>query len=295
MKYIIILLIFLNFVFWITLKDYITWSNLNFDSLWNWLFSPSSLWINPNNDFLTNLKNIFFPSNTWRGWILRWILKIIFAWLFVIFVTRTWAMILLNSQNENELKKARMQLLYLFYWAILFFWSTLILWNWLSLENIDADRLVNNLQSNLFFNILLFLKVFAYFFAILVLIYYGIRIIRLYEYEDKIKAARSWVINVLAALVFIKAIDFLYFIVQQQDFKNQFLSFLNSIVKTWIYVIWASIVLVFFYIWANLILSRGNEEKWKLAKTMATNIFIVIFVLFIFLLLLSQFIRALWW
>jgi hypothetical protein len=40
------------------------------------------------------------------------------------------------------------------------------------------------------------------------------------EKEDKIKSARTGVINVLIALIFIRVIDFLYTIAQSGSFKS---------------------------------------------------------------------------
>ncbi len=52
-------------------------------------------------------------------------------------------------------------------------------------------------------------------------IWYGYRMMSALDEEDKWKSARQGVFNVLMALVFIKVIDFLYFIAQEQDFQNR--------------------------------------------------------------------------
>jgi len=39
--------------------------------------------------------------------------------------------------------------------------------------------------------------------------------------EDKVKAAKTGILNVIIALVFIKIVDLIYFIAQEPDFTSQ--------------------------------------------------------------------------
>jgi hypothetical protein len=53
------------------------------------------------------------------------------------------------------------------------------------------------------------------------LVYYGYQMMIAFDKEDKIKAARTGILNVILALVFIKVIDFLYYIAQQDSFGDE--------------------------------------------------------------------------
>jgi hypothetical protein len=49
-------------------------------------------------------------------------------------------------------------------------------------------------------------------------IWYGVQFMKALEKEDAIKTARKGITNVLTALIFIKVIDFVYFIAQSGSF-----------------------------------------------------------------------------
>jgi uncharacterized membrane protein (DUF485 family) len=76
-----------------------------------------------------------------------------------------------------------------------------------------------------------FLKGFAFFLAIIMMVYYGYKMMIAFDQEDKIKAARTGILNVVLALVFIKVIDFLYYIAQKEDFGDQANSLILVVVK----------------------------------------------------------------
>jgi hypothetical protein len=68
----------------------------------------------------------------------------------------------------------------------------------------------------------------AYYAAFVMMVYYGYKIMQAQEKEDKIKAGKTGVLNVILALIAIKVLDYLYYIAQQSDFKSQAQSFLTS-------------------------------------------------------------------
>jgi len=49
--------------------------------------------------------------------------------------------------------------------------------------------------------------------------------------DEKLKKARSGVINVVLALIFIKIIDYLYIIAQAKEFKNKAIELLVEVSK----------------------------------------------------------------
>jgi hypothetical protein len=66
-----------------------------------------------------------------------------------------------------------------------------------------------------------FLKAAAFFAAIIFMVYYGYRMMNSFDREERLKNARTGILNVIMALIFIKIIDYLYYIAQIGDFKNQ--------------------------------------------------------------------------
>ena len=98
-------------------------------------------------------------------------------------------------------------------------------------SNDGSATLVQNLQDKLLVNVIVFMKSIAFFFAILMIVRYGLQIIRSLDAEEKRKKGISGVINVLSALVFIKLLDFVYFIAQQSDFKSRAVELFVSISK----------------------------------------------------------------
>lgn len=96
---------------------------------------------------------------------------------------------LLNASDEKKVLMQRMNFLYIFYGAFLLFGATWILGTALNF-NAGSQALVDSLQNNLLFQFLSFLKAGAFFLAIILIIYYGFMMMRAFEQEDKIKAAR---------------------------------------------------------------------------------------------------------
>lgn len=60
---------------------------------------------------------------------------------------------------------------------------------------------------------------------------HGFQIIKALDAEDKRKAGITGVTNVLLALVFIKILDFVYYIAQQKDFTSRFSALFIDITK----------------------------------------------------------------
>jgi len=247
-------------------------------------YSESFKWVSSNNSLMNNIRSIFFPSTTWNWWILFEKLKLVAIWLIFLFIIRWGAMFLLYADDENEIKKAKLNIVYIFYGAFLFFLSAWILgkvlWVW---SDTTATNTVLLTQRDIIWWILIFFRSFAYYLAIIMMVYYWFRIMQAQEKEDKIKQARSGAINVILALVAIKVLDYIYYIAHNSDFISKWSSFISSIAKALGWVLWIIIVLALLYSGVLLIYSRWDENRWKRAKTIIRNVFLVIFVLFLFI------------
>ena len=244
-----------------------------------------SLHVSRNASLENNIRNLFFPSA--KSWWLIWDnLKIIAVWLLFIFLVRAWSLLVMNADDEGELKKAKLNLLYILYGAFLIFASVWLLWS--SILDIWWDattwqKVLVNVQNKVIWNILIFFKSAAYFVAILMMVYYWIKIIKAQEKEDKIKAARTWALNIILALVAIKVLDYIYYIAQKSSFKSDALNFLTATGNVLWWILWVLLILAILYSAILLVTSRWNEEAWKKAKITIRNVFLVIVVVFLFI------------
>lgn len=261
------------------------------DSNWQWVFK---LWVDPTWNLKDNIVLLFYPEYEWALWIT---IRNIWVWIFIVYLIWAGFWLLFKAQNDWDLKKAKMNFMYMFYWAFLFFWSWWILSYGLEISSFRWTQwqnwLISNLQHNLFLQILGFLKAWAFFVAILMIVYYWFEIIKAFEKEDKIKSAKKWVLNVIIALIFIKVIDYIFYIAQTNTFKSSAWELIVSASKIMWYVLWWLMVLSILYAWSILIFSWWKDDNWKKAKTIIVNVFLVSVIVMLFLLIVYQVISEL--
>jgi len=240
-----------------------------------------------------NIRALFFPDAGRSGWIIWEKLRVIAVGLLFLFLLRAGALFVLNADDDWELKKAKMNIIYIFYGAFLVFASVFLLGYILNVwwNTTTADNTLVGAQRDIIWTILIFLKSAAYYVAILMMVYYWYQIIQAQEKEDKIKAGRNWALNIIIALVAIKVLDYIYYIAQTQNLKEEAWNFLVWAWKILGWILWVIIILAILYAALLLITSRWNEESWKKAKTIIRNIFIVIFVLFLFIVIVYDLIK----
>ena len=252
-----------------------------------------SNYVNKSNTLEDNLRNLFFP-NTWRNGGIIWEkLRIIAVWLLFIFLVWAGALFLMDADNEWELKKAKLNILYILYWAFLVFASVWLLWSVLNIwqEWTTANTAVIATQKNIIWTLLIFFKSAAYYIAILMMVYYWFIIVKAQEKEDKIKAARTGALNIILALIAIKVLDYVYYIAQKSSFKHDAGQFIVWAWKILWWVLGVMLVLAVLYASSLLITSRWSEEDWKKAKIIIRNVFLVVFVLFLFIVIIYDLIK----
>lgn len=262
-----------------------------FDDVSSWLqwHTYDISQVSSSNDLMSNLQKLVLDSNS-NGPIYTTVLNVWVGFL-VIYLIRWWILMIFSADNESDLKKYKMNFLYIIYWAFLFFGASWIVYYALNIESINwlsSWWLVDKFQNNLLLQVLLFLKMIAYFVAIAMICYYGYRMMKAFEQEEKIKEARRGIVNVLLALVFIKIIDYLFFIAQQQDFWTRAKDSIASMTRLMAYVLGAIFLLVILYAWFLMVTSRWNEEAWKKSKNYIKWVFIVSLIIFLFLLIAYQ-------
>jgi hypothetical protein len=92
-----------------------------------------------------------------------------------------------------------------------------------------------------------FLKAIAFFVALFFIVWYGFQIVSAVGEEEKIAAARQGLINVLLALVFIKIIDYLYYIALSGEFQSKAVDFIVQASKFITYIIGVCFILALIY------------------------------------------------
>jgi len=256
--------------------------------------------IDRNLSLMDNIKLLFYPysvsivegstTQTIEAWGRLWYLirSIGFVVLFI-FLVMTGVNLILKAKDPESTKKSFTSLMYILYGAFLLFAVTWILWTVLDIGNIQwSTQLVDRVQNRLFFQILSFFKVLAFFGAIIMLVVAGFRMMAAMDKSDKVKIAQKWAINVVIALVFIKIIDYIFYIAQTPEFWSKASDMIINIAITLWRILGSLFVLAIFYAGYMLIVSWGKEESFKKAKWIVVNIFIISLVIFLFLLLVYQ-------
>lgn len=284
-----ILSFFLLLFWWISY-----WQAPSFDDFWSDIDSSTyDIDVDSKKDLQTNILSIFYPteknSQIWQA------IRIIWVGIFFVFLVWGGVLFLLWAWDESSLKKAKMNLIYIMYWGVLFFGVTWILGTALNIWWVTwTEDLVWNIWDNIMFQVLSFLKAAAFFMAVVMIFYYWYRMIQAFEKEDKISEARKWIINVVVALVFIKVIDFIYYIAQQNTFKTQAGELLIWFSKILWYILWALLIISIFYSWFLMITSRWEEDQFNKWKNIIKAVFIISLIIMLFLLIIYQVIGELW-
>lgn len=250
-----------------------------------------------------NIRNLFFPnqvSPTDNCWATAWgqlrdVVKALWFILLFVFLVMAWVKLILNAKDWAETKKAISSIIYILYWAFLLFWATWILGSVLNIDSLqNSTDLVNKVQNWLFFQILSFFKVFAFFAAIVMIAVYWFKMMSAMDQADKTKAAKTWITNVIIALIFIKIIDYVFYIAQASDFVSRAKEVILDVSKFLGYALWATFVVALLYAWFSMVTSGGKEETFKKAKWYIVNILISAVVIFLFLLVLYQIFNEFW-
>lgn len=243
-----------------------------------------------------NIKNLFYPSTTntdsacivtWTGGLLWDFIKFITFGLIFLFVVLTGVKFLTEGADGG--KKAASNLMYIAYGSFLVFGAIWILGYVLNIENLKwSSDLVNNLENNLFLQILSFFKVLAFFIAVVMMVWTWFKMMSALDKEDKVKEGKKWIVNIIVALVLIKIVDYIYYMAQSVTFASQASAMIISIAK----ILWWALGIVFvlglLYSGYSMFLSNGDEKAFKKVKSILMNIFLVSLIIFFFLLIIYQ-------
>jgi hypothetical protein len=251
--------------------------------------------INQDNRFIDNVKALFYPSDEgvpgWQIWVF---IRTIAVAVFFALLVWAWFQFIFNADNPEWINKAKMSLLYILLWAAVFFLSRWILTELLSISSIDGvyesddnNSLVDR-ANNIAVLILSFLKAIAFFVALFFIVWYGFQIMSAMGEEEKIKAARQGLLNVVLALIFIKIIDYLYYIALSGDFTNQAIDFIVQASRFLTYIIGVCFVLALLYAGYTMLTSSGDEERTTKAKNIVKAVFVIGLLVLLFMLIIHQ-------
>lgn len=274
------------------LSDY---ANPLLQKWWNGDEKAYTFNIKDNNKIIDNIKALFYPSDggVSGGQIWSFIRTLAVAVFFALLVW-AWFQFILNADDPEWLKRARMSLLYILLGAAVFFLAWWILTKLLSVWSIDGIydsdtwNAVVDKANDLAVVVLSVLKAIAFFVAVFFIVWYGFQIVSAVWEEEKITAARQWLINVLLALVFIKIIDYLYYIALSGDFKNKAVDFIVQASKFLTYVIGICFVLALLYAWYIMVTASWDDERTTEATSIVKAVFIIWVLILLFMLIIHQ-------
>ena len=271
--------------------DYLTnkkWDNPN----WNETVRDLSvIGVDKNVSLMENIKNIFYPDASGQWWKLRDIIKVLGLIVFVVMLVVQGLQYTMQADDENKVWWFHINFAWIFLWGIIFFWATWILWSslWLNVWwDWWSQELVNKLDKNILFQIFSWLRAWAFFVAIILLWFTWWKIMVALDNEEKIKAWRQWILNIIVSLIIIKVIDYIYFIAQTPDFKSRATELIVEVSKVLWYILWWFFTISLIYYWFRLMFSNWDDEWLQKVKSVITAVFLWSLVLFIFFLIIYQ-------
>ena len=260
--------------------------------------------VSKTNTFKQNVECLFFPTPTSAGngavagGYLRGIIKYVGYVLVFIYLVMSAIRLVISGKKSENLKAELNNFLYIMIGATLFFWAVWLFSQVINLSAINQTTgLKDNLVSNtgILFFVLTFLKWAAFFFAIVMIVITGFQMMNPSSGEEGWgKKLFKNLAAVIAALVGMKVVDFLYYIASQQDFTKRAGEFIIQIAKMLGYLSGSVIVIMIIYSGYLLVVDGGKWENFKKAKNTLINIVLAVGSLFLFLFVIYQIFSEFW-
>lgn len=237
-----------------------------------------------------NIKNMFYPDLNGEWWRVRDLIKGMGLIVFIVMIIRQGLQYVLKADTGEDMKTIHTNFAYIFLWWLIFFWATWILWVGLGLSGTTSwsEQIVRNLDNNIVFQIFSGIRAAMFFMAIVILWYTGWRVIAGTDDGEKMKTAKNGLLNVIIPLIVVKVIDYIYYIAQTPDFKNQATTLIVEISKVLWYILWWFFTIILIYYGFRLMFSGGNDEHLKKVKSVIVGVFLWSLVIFIFFLIIYQ-------
>lgn len=247
-----------------------------------------------------NIVSLFYPRNGWETSAIYDILRGITLWVMVIFIIIAWASLLLNKKPD-ESKKHLFSLLYIMLWWVFIYAANWLFWSVLNFNRGDFTSTEVNQpgwlgwftrvliwNGSVLFVILSAIKAFAFFLAIIMIVVTWFKVMAAWEWE-KWKKLAKWLVNVVVALLIIKWVDFIYYLVADSStFINNASNFIINAAKVFAWIYWV-IVFIMVLVAGYLYITDGWDwSSFKKASNVLVNILLSALVLFGFLLITYQ-------
>ena len=275
--------------------------------LGDYTLKPSNFWVDSDKTLRQNISNMFYPRDWSDTSVIYLVLRDITLWIMIIFLVRTWASLLINNKPD-EAKKHLYSLLYILLWWVFVYGANRLFWDVL---HFNADNFTTTTETaswwlkgftdtmigKVFFLVLSAIKAAAFFLAIIMTAITGFKVMAAWEWE-KWKKLVKWLINVVAALLIIKWIDFIYYLAaDSQNFIKNASEFIINIAKVFGYLYWVVIVIMVIVAWYLYITDGWTWSNFKKASNILINILLSALVLFWFLLIIYQIFAEFqtWW
>ena len=241
-------------------------------------------------DIRENIEALFFPK--WNGGVLREILKYVGYFLVFIAIVMAATKLVVSAKKPDDLKAALASFTTILVGSALYFWVVWIFSTLIKIPGINQtwglrDTVISG--SGLLFFVMSLLKAGAFFYAIVMIVWTGFQMMNPTSGEEwGGKKLMTNLTGVIAALVGLKVVDFLYYIASQQNFTQQAGGFILTIAKFLAYLSGTVIVLMIIYAGYQLVIDGGKWENFKKAKNTLINILLAVVSLFFFLFVLYQ-------
>lgn len=267
-------------------------------------------WVQKSNTLRENIMYLFYPGtiqNDGGSNVLYIVIRNITLWIMIIFIVWTWASLLLWGKAEESKKKLSSLLYILLWWVFVYAANWLfgeVLNFWVMSDNFTPDQTgiwwVTNAfiwEWSVLFVILSAVKAFAFFLAIIMIVITWFKVIAAWEWE-KWKKLMKWLINVVVALLIIKWVDFIYYLVSDsKSFVANAADFIVNVATVFAYIYWIIVVIMVIVAWYLYITDGWDWGNFKKATNVLINILLSALVLFSFLLIAYQIFAEFqkWW
>lgn len=261
-----------------------------------WVFDNGA--VDKDNTFKENVRALFYPNTSDSESMNRIynVVRDITLWIMIIFLVYSWASLLFSSnKDKKEMMKLLWNIVYMLLWGCFILWANWIFWSILKFDEEDFTAAWNWISwattafaDTLMWQILMTMRAFAFFLAIVMLIITWIRVIWAWE-NEKWKKLIKWILNVVLALIIIKGIDFIFYMVSNSwTFVTNAIDFIKKFAMIFARIYWIVILLMVIVAWYLYLTAWSSEGSFKKATNILINILLSWLVLFSFLFIIYQ-------
>ncbi|MCS6983153.1 MAG: hypothetical protein NZL83_03165 [Candidatus Absconditabacterales bacterium] len=237
-----------------------------------------------------NIMALFYPSA--GGGQIWGIARIIAYGLLVLIFVYNGILFIFDADDEGKALGTIKNLIFVGMGATLFFGAIRIIDVGIGMTNLEGSaEVVKKVENVIIKNIFGFCKAFAFFFGIIMLIWHGYQMMQTVSQEEKIDQAKNGALNVVIAMTFVKAIDYIYFIAQLPNFKERATETIINIAKIMAWVMGFFFLVMMIYAGLRLVVDGGKGEGFGLFKKTAYGVFLGTIIFFLFLLVSYQIVQ----